>query len=219
MPILECHKGVPVNASCATSPKREPAFNWRPASPSPTPSPSATTAASPTAVPSATATSSTTNTSAGSGNGSSGTNGNSSHAPLIIALVVIALILFAIAGGVIFLLMRRSSGKRSTDHDMQPVQNGQFGQYSQIGSSPGNYGQSMSPPGYGQSMPGNVPPQFGQPMQPTGNYPPQYDHDSPTQASTIFGRGVPAPACINCGRPLMPNAPACNTCGMPTGVR
>jgi hypothetical protein len=188
-------------------------------SPSPTPSPSATTSASPTAVPSATATSSTTNTSAGSGNGSSGANGNSSHGPLIIALVIIALILFAIAGGVIFLLMRRSSGKRLTDHDMQPVQNGQFGQYSQIGSPPGNYGQSMPPPGYGQSMPGNVPPQFGQPMQSAGNYPPQYDHDAPTQANTSFGRGAPAPACMNCGRPLMPNSPACNTCGMPTGVR
>ena len=188
-------------------------------SPSPVPSPSATTSASPTTVPSATATSSTTNTSVGSGNGSSGNNDNTSHGPLIIALVVLALILFAIAGGIVFLLMRRSSGKRSTDHGMQPLQNGQFGQYSQMGSSPGNYGQSMSPPGYSQSMPGNVPTQFGQPMQQAGNYPPRYDHESPTQANTSLSRGVPAPACMNCGRPLKPNTPACNACGMPTGVR
>lgn len=223
-------------------------------SPSPTsqPSPTPTTAsASPTASPTVAGTTTSVTNSTGTGNNSSNTGGgNTGHGTLIIVLLVLAMLLFAIAAIVVLMMMR--SSKHRSNNNLQPsMQNGfnggnippgQFGQFNQVGSSPGNFPQQFGPP---VQQPGSYPPQFGQP----GSYPQQFNQGGssagnyaqpfgqpvqqpssngftppfaqPTEAYTSvnnFAQGQPpqyAPVCPNCGRPLAPNTINCTVCGMP----
>jgi len=225
-------------------------------SPSPTsqPSPTPTTAsASPTASPTVAGTTTGVTNSTGTGNNSSNTGGgNTGHSTLIIVLLVLAMLLFAIAA-IVVLMMMRSSKNRSNNNLQPSMQNGfnggngnippgQFGQFNQVGSSPGNFPQQFGSP---VQQPGSYPQQFGQP----GSYPQQFNQGGssagnyaqpfgqpvqqpssngftppfaqPTEAYTSvnnFAQGQPpqyAPVCPNCGRPLAPNTSNCTVCGMP----
>jgi hypothetical protein len=177
-------KHLTITAAPITSP---PTVN-----PTPTISPAATATATPAATTTATTTSSGTTDSTSSG---STDNGGKNNTLLIIVLIAIALVLFAIAGVIIFIPMLRSRSRAAPTKPAQYMQHMQ-----QNGSSP-NFGQPQTTP------PGWPPSDFNQPTQRQGSYTPM----PPGGPSNNYGQGS---LCMNCGRPLPPNAMVCNVCGM-----
>jgi ribosomal protein L40E len=168
----------------------------------PSPSPTATATMVSTATPAATATTSDTTTGT---NSDSSNSGGKSNTLLIIVLVVIALVLFAIAGVIIFMLLRRSPNQAPPVNPAQYMQNMQPN-----GSSP-NFDQL---PPMQNIQPGWPPSNFGQPAQRQGSITPYFGQQmspNPNAPSNNFGQ---APICMNCGRPLPPNAAVCSGCGM-----
>jgi hypothetical protein len=157
--------------------------------PSPTKSPAATV----TATQAATVTATTTSTGApGSTSSSSSDNGGKSNTLLIFVLIAIALVLFAIAGVIIFIPMLRSRKQAPRAGPAQYMQHN--------GSSP-NVGQAQMMP------PGRPPSNFNQPAQQQESYTPM----PPGSPYNNYGQ---SPVCSNCGNGLPPNAPVCNVCGM-----
>jgi hypothetical protein len=159
---------------------------------------------SPTASPSASATATVTSTSQGTTTGTtnsgSSDNGGKSNTLLIIMLVAIALVLFAIAGVIIFMLMHRSSRQVPPAKPAQNMQNMQ-----QNALSP-NFGQPQP------MQPGWPAPNFSQPTQQEGGYAPYFGQLTPSNGpSNNSGQGA---VCMNCGRPLPPNTMVCSVCGM-----
>jgi hypothetical protein len=157
---------------------------------------------SPTASPSApaTATTTTSSTTTGTTNSGSSDNGGKSNTLLIIMLVAIALVLFAIAGVIIFMLMHRPSRQVPPAEPAKHMQNMQ-----QNASSP-NFGQPQP------MQPGWPAPNFSQPTQQEGGYAPYFGQLTPSNGPpNNFAQGA---VCMNCGRPLPPNAIVCSGCGM-----
>jgi hypothetical protein len=161
---------------------------------SPTATASATAAATTTTTATATSSGTTDNTTSGSSD-----NGGNNNTLLIIILIAIALVLFATAGVIIFMPMLRSRGQAPSTRPAQYVQ------YMQQNGSSSNFGQpQVTPPGW-------PPSDFNQPTQQQGSYttmPPGEPHNN-------YGQGS---LCMNCGRPLPPNAMVCNVCGMQQGA-
>ena len=157
--------------------------------PSPTKSPAATVTATQAATATATTTSTGTTDSTSS---SSSDNGGKSNTLLIFVLIAIALVLFAIAGVIIFIPMLRSRKQAPRAGPAQYMQHN--------GSAP-NVGQAqMMPPGW-------PPSNFNQPAQQQESYTPM----PPGSPYNNYGQ---SPVCSNCGNGLPPNAPVCNVCGM-----
>ena len=157
---------------------------------SPTATATATAALTMTTTATATSSGTTDNTSSGSSD-----NGGNHNILLITVLIAIVLVLFVIAGMIIFVPMLRSRGQASSTRPAQYLQHMQ-----QNGSSQ-NFGQPhVTPPGW-------PPSNFNQPTQQQGSYTPM----PPGEPYSNFGQGS---LCMNCGRPLPPNAMVCNVCGM-----
>jgi hypothetical protein len=169
----------------------------------PTANPSATAPATVTQTSTATATATTTGsgTTTGSTNSGSPDNGGKSNTLLIIVLVAVALVLFAIAGVIIFMLMQRSPRKAL------PVDPAQYIQNMQQNGSPPNFGQPLP------MQPGWPPSNFNQPTQ-QGNYTPNFGQPTPVPPNGPYNHPGQGLVCMNCGRPLPPNATVCNVCGM-----
>lgn len=163
------------------------------------PSPTATPKATATATPSATATSSS-STTPGNTNSGSSNNGGKSNTLLMIVLIAIALVLFAIAGVIIFMVMQRSRSQPPLAEPAQYMQNMQ-----QNSSSP-NFGpvQPISP-GWSSS--------FNQPTQ-QGSYTSNFGQPQPLPPGGPYHKFGQGSVCMNCGQPLPPNALVCHACGM-----
>ncbi|HEX9134439.1 MAG TPA: hypothetical protein VF844_19275 [Ktedonobacteraceae bacterium] len=177
-------KHLTITAAPITSP---PTVN-----PTPTNSPAATATATPAATMTATTTSSGT-----TDNTSSGTtdNGGKNNTLLIIVLIAIALVLFAIAGVIIFIPMLRSRSRAA------PTKPAQYMQHMQQNGSAPNFGQPQATP------PGWPPSNFNQPTQRQGSFTPM----PPGGPYNNYGQGS---LCMNCGSPLPPNTMVCNVCGI-----
>lgn len=159
--------------------------------PTPTKSPAATATATQAATVTATTTSSGTTDSTSSG---SSDNGGKNNTLFIIVLIAIALVLFAIAGVIIFIPMLRSRSRAA------PAKPAQYMQHMQQNDSSPNFGQPQPTP------PGWPPSNFNQPTQRQGSYTPML----PGGPYNNYGQ---VSLCMNCSRPLPPNAMVCNVCG------
>ena len=132
-----------------------------------------------------TATTTTSETTTSATNSASSDNNGNSNTLLIIIMVAIALVLFAIAGVLIFMYMQRSR------RQAPPVEPSQYMQSMQPAWPPSNYNQPTQRYGSHTSN-------FGQQMSP--NWP-----------SNNFNQGL---SCIHCGRLLPPNTQVCTGCGV-----
>ena len=168
----------------------------------PTVVPSPTTQSTATATATQVSTATTSGTTTGSTNSGSSDNGGKSNSLLLVVLVAFAVVLFAIAGVIIFMLMQRSRSQVPPAEPAQYVQNMQ-----QNGSSP-NFGQPQQP--VSQGWP---PSSFNQPTQ-QGVYQPNFGQPTPVPPGGPYHSPGQNAVCMNCGRPLAPNAMVCSVCGM-----
>ncbi len=209
----------------------------------PSPTPTATTTVTATAGPGNTPTS----TPAGSGSSNSGsTSGGSGGGPsgiILVVFIAIALVLLTSIGLIIFMVLHRAppQNKRPTRGGVPakpgPSYNG--GAFANSGyptppnAAPGNVPydgfvasnwQSQPPTGSSaifsqatQFAPGYNQPEPGMPAPNNQVFSP-LPYASPVASGAAPAPNTNIPRCMNCDKPLLPNAVRCDSCGMPTNI-